>query len=126
MNDLKEKINKGEITFEEAAKTYSDDPQAKKTGGYLGKIPSEQFDSLTTEVIRNLSPGQISDPVRVGSDTEYGYQLIKLIQIIPEHPLSFKDDYDRIKRFAENFKESKEMEKWIEELRESIYVDIKM
>ncbi|MBK8981796.1 MAG: peptidylprolyl isomerase [Ignavibacteria bacterium] len=126
LNDLKEKINKGEITFEDAAKTHSDDPQAKKTGGYLGKIPAEQFDSLTIEILRNLTPGQITDPVRVGTDTEYGYQLIKLIQLIPEHPLSLKDDYDRIKRFAENYKESTEMEKWIEELRESIFVDIKM
>ena len=126
MNELREKIRNGEITFEDAAKEYSDDPQARKNGGYAGKVPSDQFDSTTVEILNDLSDGQMSEPIRVGSDTEYGYQIIKLISKIPPHKLSLKDDYEKIKRYAENFKENKEMESWIDELRESIYVDIKM
>ncbi|HRB00059.1 MAG TPA: peptidylprolyl isomerase [Ignavibacteria bacterium] len=126
LNDLRDKINKGEITFEDAAKQYSDDPQAKSNGGYAGKVPAEQFDSATVEILNNLTDGQISEPIRVGSDTEYGYQIIKVISKIPPHKLTLKDDYEKVKRYAENYKENKEMESWIEELRESIYVDIKM
>ncbi|HQY19526.1 MAG TPA: peptidylprolyl isomerase [Ignavibacteria bacterium] len=126
LNDLRDKINKGEITFEDAAKQYSDDPQAKSNGGYAGKVPAEQFDSATVEILNNLTDGQISEPIRIGSDTEYGYQIIKVISKIPPHKLTLKDDYEKVKRYAENYKENKEMESWIEELRESIYVDIKM
>lgn len=126
LNELRDQIKNGEITFEDAAKKYSDDPQAKSNGGYAGKVPAEQFDSSTVEILNNLTDGQISEPIRVGSDTEYGYQIIKMISKIPPHKLTLKDDYEKIKRYAENFKENKEMESWINELRESIFVDIKM
>ncbi|MBS1516669.1 MAG: peptidylprolyl isomerase [Bacteroidetes bacterium] len=126
LDELRTRIISGEITFEDAAKQYSQDPQAKKTGGYAGKVSAELLDSSTVEKLRLLSAGQITNPIRVGSDTQYGYEIIKLIDIIPPHKLTLKDDYERVKAYAANFKENKEMEKWINELRESIYVDVKM
>ncbi|MEO8209197.1 MAG: peptidylprolyl isomerase [bacterium] len=126
LKDLKQKIEKGEITFDTAAKQYSQDELTKSKGGYLGKISVEQLDSMTVESLKNLSAGQISDPLRVGTDQKYGYEIYKLINLYPSHKLSIEDDYEKIKRFAESYKESKEMEKWINEIRETIYVDIKL
>lgn len=126
LKDIKSRIEKGEITFEDAAKQYSQDEDAKANGGNLGRIPAEELDSLTIENLKNISPGQITDPLRVGSDANYGYEVYKLIRIFPSHKLSLESDYERIKKFAESFKENKEMENWINEIRETIYVDIKM
>ncbi len=126
LKELKSKINNGQITFDSAAKEYSEDMNTKLKGGYIGLIPAEQLDSNTIEILNALSPGQISDPVRIGSTEQYGYELFKLIRINPSHKLSLETDYDKIKNFAVTFKESKEMEEWILDMKETIYVDIRM
>lgn len=126
LKDLKQKIENKEITFDSAAMQYSQDLATKSKGGYVGKISVEQLDSMTVESLKNLTPGQISDPLRIGTDLKYGYEIYKLIKTYAPHKLSMEDDYDKIKRFAESFKENKEMEKWINEIRETIYVDIKL
>ena len=126
LKELKSKINDGQVTFDSAAKEYSEDMNTKLKGGYIGLIPAEQLDSNTLGILNALSPGQISDPVRIGSSEQYGYELFKLIRINPSHKLSLTTDYEKIKNYAVTFKESKEMEKWIEEMKETIYVDIRM
>lgn len=126
LKDLKKKIENNEITFEDAAKIYSQDENTKSKGGYIGKIPIEQFDSAAAEALKNLSKGQITDPLRTGSDEKYGYEIYKLIDVIPPHKLSLEGDYERIKKFAESLKENREIEKWINEIRKSIYVDIRL
>ncbi len=126
LKDLKSKIEKGEITFDSAAKLYSRDEDTKNKGGNLGKIPAEQLDSMTVLALKNLSAGQITDPLRIGSDEKYGYGIYKLINVFAPHRLSLSEDYDRIKKFAESYKENKEMEDWINEIRETVYVNIRM
>lgn len=126
LKDLKGKIESGEMTFEAAAKEYSQDESSKNNGGKIGKIPTEQLDSATIFELKNLSSGQISEPMRIGTDEHYGYELYKLNGITPPHKLNLTEDYDKIKRFAESYKENLEMEKWIDEIRESVYVDIRM
>jgi len=126
LKDLKNNIVSGKITFDSAAKLYSEDLSNNEKGGYIGKIPEEQFDSLTVEIFKTLSPGDITDPIRVGNDEKYGYEIYKFIAFIPEHKLNYKDDYEKIKKFALSFKENSEMEKWVEEMRETVYVDIRM
>jgi len=126
LKELKSRINDGQITFDSAAKEYSEDMNTKLKGGYIGLIPAEQLDSNTIEILNALSPGQISDPVRIGSTEQYGYELFKLIRINPSHKLSLETDYEKIKNYAVSFKESKEMEEWILDMKETIYVDIRM
>lgn len=127
LEGLKKRIESGEISFEEAAKKYSQDEFNSSKGGYIGKVPVERLDSITIEALRSVSVGGISSPVR--SDTnpvEYGYEIFKVIEIHPPHALSLDQDYERIKGYASTYKENKEIEKWIEEIRSSVFVDVKM
>ncbi|MDZ4713321.1 MAG: peptidylprolyl isomerase [bacterium] len=126
LKDLKARIENGEITFEEASKQYSEDEASKLKGGNIGKIGMEQLDSMTVVSLKGLSAGQITEPLRLGSDISYGYVIYKLGKVYPEHKLTIEDDYERVKKFAVSFKENTEMEKWINEMRETIYVDVKM
>lgn len=126
LNELRDKIKSGEITFEDAAKQYSLDQATKEKGGYVGRVPVEQIDSLAVSKLRELSAGDISEPLRSGGDVNYGYEIYKLIKIHPPHKLNLETDYEKVKMFTETFKENKEMEKWINQIRETIYVDIKM
>jgi len=125
LKDLKSKIENGKISFEDAAKEYSQDPETNKKDGYIGIVPAERLDSNVVDALNNIPEGGITDPQRVGDKRSYGYEIIKLKKKSPSHELTLSGDYDRIKRYAEVFKENKEMEKWINELRESVFVDVK-
>ena len=124
LTDLKGKIQSGQITFEDAAKEYSKDESTKLKGGYIGPIGTEQLDSAVIERINSVSMGGITDPVRITTNgTDFGYEIIKVISRTPEHELTIEGDYEKIKRLADQFKEGKELDKWINDMRETIYID---
>lgn len=124
LTDLKGKIQSGQITFEDAAKEYSKDESTKLKGGYIGPIGTEQLDSAVIERINSVSIGGITDPVRITTNgTDFGYEIIKVISRTPEHELTIEGDYEKIKRLADQYKEGKELDKWINDMRETIYID---
>lgn len=125
LKDLKQKIETQKITFEDAAKQYSQDVNSNQKGGYLGLIQIDRLDSITMDAIKKLDTGDISDPLKTSDDRNYGFEIIKVIKKIPSHNLTINGDFDKIKKIAALFKENTEMEKWIEEIKKTIYVDVK-
>ncbi len=125
LKDIKAKIVSGEMKFEEAAEKYSQETATKNKGGYLGFVSADRLDSNVISELNKLSPGEITDPIRIGESNNYGYEIIKLYSKMPSHKLTLDGDYERIKRYAEYFKEQKAIEEWIEELKKTIYVEIK-
>lgn len=125
LKDVKKQIEANQVTFEEAAKKYSQDPETNQKGGYIGFVPLERLDSNVVETLKKTPIGSITDPLRVGSEKDYGYEILKLISISPPHKLTLESDYERIKKMALLFKENEEMNKWIEELKKFVYVDVK-
>ena len=85
----------------------------------------ERLDSAVLEEIEVLDIDDITKPIRLGTDLNYGYEILKVLSNNPEHKLTLDNDYDIIKSYTLFYKENEEMEKWINELRESIYVDVK-
>ncbi|MEB3766479.1 SurA N-terminal domain-containing protein [Acinetobacter sp. MD2] len=72
-NDIEAKIKAG-LSFEAAAKQYSEDPTSKAKGGLLegyqtGTLGSKEFDAA----VATLANGQISQPVK----TSFGYHIIE-------------------------------------------------
>lgn len=128
LNSLKSRIELGELTFEQAAIEYSQGTEAAADSGYAGFVAVTGLDSAELEALQGLEPGEISEPIRIGTEDQVsGYEILKLHKFSPGHTLvlSDPDDYEKIKKYALYFKESKEMEDWINELRESVYVDIR-
>ena len=70
---LKKEIEDGEITFEEAAQTYSECPSGKN-GGDLGYFGRNQMVKSFEDAAFGLPIGSISNPVK----TQFGYHLIKV------------------------------------------------
>ena len=68
--DIKSVVERGEIDFAAAAIRFSDAPNALE-GGNIGWIPPAFVD-----LIQQLKPGEISEPVRGPG----GYQLIQLVE----------------------------------------------
>ena len=59
------------------------------------------------------------------SPTEGGYHIVRLVRRIAAHPADPAQDRSVLEPLALKYKQGKEMEKWMKELREEIYWDIK-
>jgi peptidyl-prolyl cis-trans isomerase SurA len=125
LNGIRDSINMGKLTFEQAVVKYSQDIETKSKDGYLGFISIDKLDSNYISELKTLQIGEISKPVRSGDDMNYAYELIKVKSIVAPHKVTLETDYDRIKKYANSMKDNKAYEDWIEELKKSIYVDIK-
>jgi len=73
--ELKEKINAGEITFEQAAKDNSTCPSGKD-GGALGSFGQGQMVPEFDKVVFNDEVGVVHGPVQ----TQFGYHLLEITE----------------------------------------------
>lgn len=78
INEIYKDITSGKISFEDAAKAYSDDKGSAEKGGVLNWF---EVNKMVPEFIQGISeiekPGDISKPIK----TRYGYHIIKLIEL---------------------------------------------
>ena len=121
LEHIKEEALAGE-SFAELAKKYSEDETTKDEGGDLGWLPIEM---LQIEQFKNLAytlnAGEISEPFK----TPFGYHLVKLEEKKPARKLNITDDYEDIKNMALNMKQQKVLTVWVEELKKSMYIEVK-
>lgn len=68
-------IERGEMDFAAAAVRYSDSPNALE-GGDLGWRSNDEIPTAFASIMRAMTPGQITDPIRGPS----GFQLVKLVE----------------------------------------------
>ena len=73
--DMRERIIKGQTSFEVMARMYSLDPGTAIRGGELEPQPLDALTRPFADALAELKPGQISEIV----ETEYGYHIIQLI-----------------------------------------------
>jgi len=73
-------------------------------------------------VVDTLSVGNISEPLKTGS----GYHLLKIDDRVRERRVNLQDDWDALEELARQNKVSKILDAWLNELREEIYVDIRL
>ncbi|MDZ4229833.1 MAG: peptidylprolyl isomerase [Candidatus Veblenbacteria bacterium] len=74
---LRERIEKKELSFEQAAEQASDDPLSASQGGSLGWFTWGTMVPEFELALRSLELGEISQPVR----TDFGYHLIRLDEV---------------------------------------------
>ncbi len=84
---LRQEILGGKITFEDAAKKYSECAASKEKGGDIGQFP---YKFVVVEPIARtafaMKPGEISDVVH----SEYGVHLLKVTERTPGEPSNFE------------------------------------
>lgn len=113
-------IRNGEITFEDAAIKYSDDP-GKFNGGYIINpatgttwFEMAQLEPQVSFTINKLDVGQISPPVP--AKTEEGqdaYRLVKLKTRTEPHRANLTDDYSLITDWALQNKKEQKIVDWV-------------
>ena len=91
--EILEKINSGEITFEDAAKEYSSCP-SKENGGNLGDFGRGQMVPEFDSAVFAMEVGEISEkPVA----TQFGFHLIKLNSKNESSVMPFEQIEDQLK-----------------------------
>ena len=103
-NEIKEKIESGEIGFEDAARQHSTCPSSQN-GGALGEFTRGQmvpeFDQAVFSMVK----------------TQFGYHLIKLTGKTGQEELKFSDVNDQVKNMALTEKRQKALNSKINQLK---------
>lgn len=84
--ELQQKLQQGE-SFEELAKTYSQDPGSASSGGDLGSFEQGMMVPEFDKAVFSMQVGQVSEPVK----TDFGYHLIKLEAVEPKQTQPFAE-----------------------------------
>lgn len=90
---LMEKINNGEISFEDAARAHSSCP-SKENGGSLGEFTRGQMVPEFDDACFNMNVGEIKGPVK----TQFGYHIIKLNSKNEAKQMSFDEVKDGLRQ----------------------------
>jgi len=116
-DELRSRLVAGE-SFEGLARQYSDDPNTRESGGYLGEVELPALEQSYREALAGLSPGEVAPVMR----TPLGYQILKLVS----RTAARKPDFDEAKQWIRNVIETRKREAsfdaWLETARREIYV----
>lgn len=124
LNLLKQEVKAGK-SFEQLAKEHSDDDESKAFGGSLGEVDATRLGELRG-IVDNLADGGVSEPVPyAGSPTKVGFRIVYRKSLIPEHVATLSGDFKRVEQYATLYKRNKMYETWVQELRKTMYWEIK-
>jgi len=135
LDSLKTELNNEAVTFELAARFYSEDPATRTNGGQMADPATGssyfEIDQLKPQdytAIAELKEGEISDPVESldneGRNGNTVYKIIKVDKIIPAHPATFSNDYTLLLGNAEQELKMKAIDDFIDEKIKSTYIVI--
>jgi peptidyl-prolyl cis-trans isomerase SurA len=104
LDSLRTELANDAVTFELAARFYSEDPATRTNGGQMADpntgssyFEIDQLKPQDYAAIRNLKEGEISEPIESldneGRDGNLVYKIVKVDKILPAHPASFNNDY---------------------------------
>ena len=135
LDSLKTELANDAVTFELAARFYSEDPATRTNGGQMAdpQTGSSYFeiDQLKPQdyaAIRNLKEGEISEPVESldneGRNGNTVYKVIKVDKILPSHPATFTNDYTLLMNQAKQVKQQEAIDNFVDSEIKDTYIII--
>ncbi len=139
LDSLRTKILEEEITFEMAARFFSEDPASRTNGGQMADPASgssyfeiDQLKPADYAAIKNLKPGEISEPVESQDNEGYlqgrqgnlVYKMIRVDKILPAHTATFENDYSQILERVSQQKQKEAVDAFLEGKIKTTYIVI--
>jgi len=129
---IRKRVVDGELTFQEAAKSFSDEKSTKNNGGVLinpttgdTRFELTKIDPVLYNQIQRLGDNEISSPLleqdRQGNQS---YKLIMVSDRFDEHVADYSKDYIKIKELALKEKQLTAIQKWMNEKIIDTYVSV--
>ncbi len=131
LDSLRLAIIRDSISFEDAAKKYSDDQRTKGFGGFFTdedggtKISVKDMDPVVYFNIDTMKVGNISRPTVYRTDD--GKDAVRILYFKgrqPPHQANLKDDWHRIQAAAEAEKRDKILSKWFEKAKNDVFIKL--
>jgi len=136
LDSIYQEIKDGKISFEEAARKYSDDKDTKQNGGLMVNPATastrfnnedlSQMDQNMIVTINAMQIGDLSKPMQFMSmtDGKPGFRILKLKNRIDPHKTNLKDDYQKVVYMATNDKNKKLIKEWIRKRSKVTYIKL--
>lgn len=123
-----------DVPFELMARRHSEEESTSKNGGRVIDPQSGTRDLVLSQLgpswrrtIRQIEVGEISRPAEVQLlNGERAFHIVLLQRRTPAHRVNLETDYERIRQYALQDKRQRKFEEWVSDLREEIYVDVRI
>lgn len=135
LDSIKTAIDTGKISFELAARFYSEDPASRTNGGQMADpntgsayFEIDQIKPQDYEAVKDLEEGQVSDPIESldneGRNGNLVYKIVRLDKVVPSHTATFEHDYSELLGQVTNIKQNEAISKFIKEKIKTTYIVI--
>ncbi len=139
LDSLKTQIEAGEITFEMAARFFSEDPATRTNGGQMSDPSTgssyfeiDQMKPADYAAVKDLKVGEISQPVESLDNEGYlqersgnlVYKILRVDKIIPAHTATFENDYTEILDKVQMNKQLAAIDEFINKKAKETYIVI--
>ena len=135
LDSLRTAVLDGSITFEAAARFYSEDPATRTNGGQMADpntgssyFEIDQLKPQDYAAIRDLEVGEISEPIasldNEGRDGNLVYKIVRLDKIVPAHTATFESDYTELLGQVRAEKTGEAIDKFLDDKIDTSYIII--
>ena len=130
LDTVRSRLIAGTLPFGEAVSKYSDDENAKFTGGLRqcrngNYCTIDELDKDLVLVLQNLKVGEFSQPTAFTDERgRKGVRIAYLKTRTEPHRENLKDDYNRVAQRALEIKKEEAMEKWFKKMIPTYYIMI--
>ena len=131
LDSLRKQIQLDSISFEFAAKEYSDDQVTSSSGGFMldpngvNRISVEDLEPSMFFTIDTMTVGNISEPMRYRNDQ--GDDMVRILYFkdkVKPHQANLAQDYQKIYAATLQNKKTKVMEEWYLEAKDEVFIDL--
>ena len=135
LDSLKTELGNKALTFELAARFYSEDPAPRTNGGQMADpmtgssyFEIDQLKPQDYTAIKNLKEGELSEPFESldneGRSGNTVYKMLRVDKIIPAHTATFKNDYNMLLEQAKQKKSMEAIDNFIDSKIKETYIVI--
>lgn len=135
LDSLRTEIMNEAVTFELAARFYSEDLPTRTNGGQMADpntgsayFEMDQLKPQDYAVVKNLAEGGISEPIESldneGRNGNLVYKIVRLDKIIPSHTASFESDFTLIAEQVKSKKQNDAIGKFLDEKIKATHITI--
>ena len=129
---IRKRIVDGELTFEEAAKSSSDEIETRNNGGVLinpttgdTRFELTKMDPVLYSQAQKLKDNEVSAPLLEEDNRGIKkYKIIKVSNRFDEHIADFSQDYIKIKELALKEKQLNKIKNWMIEKIDETYINV--
>ena len=139
LDSLRNAVLEDEISFDMAARFYSEDLATRTNGGQMADPSTgssyfeiDQLKPADYAAIKDLQPGEISQPVESldnegylqGRQGNLVYKIIRVDKILPAHTATFENDYNQILETVQMQKQMEAIDTFLEGKIKGTYIVI--